>query len=88
LIVIKAARSPAKETDPRCGDASGPRPKIQIAWREVMSTGLDTFDRTVRETNLWTKSLMDELETGEVAKVVRFLPPEIRELWPRVARSD
>jgi uncharacterized protein (DUF2267 family) len=30
-----------------------------------MSTGLDTFDRTVQETNLWLKSLMSELATDD-----------------------
>ncbi len=30
-----------------------------------MSTGLDTFDRTVQESNLWLKDLMERLETSD-----------------------
>jgi len=30
-----------------------------------MSTGLDTFDRTVQESNLWLKDIMERLETGD-----------------------
>jgi len=30
-----------------------------------MSTGLDTFDRTVQESNLWLKDLMERLDTSD-----------------------
>ena len=30
-----------------------------------MSTGLDIFDRTVQESNLWLKAVMDRLETAD-----------------------
>jgi len=30
-----------------------------------MSTGLDTFDRTVQESNLWLKDIMERLETSD-----------------------
>jgi uncharacterized protein (DUF2267 family) len=30
-----------------------------------MSTGLDTFDKTVQESNLWLKDIMDRLETED-----------------------
>jgi uncharacterized protein (DUF2267 family) len=30
-----------------------------------MSTGLDTFDRTVQESNLWLKDVMERLETDD-----------------------
>lgn len=30
-----------------------------------MSTGLDTFDKTVQETNLWLKDIMDRLGTAD-----------------------
>jgi uncharacterized protein (DUF2267 family) len=30
-----------------------------------MSTGLDTFDKTVQESNLWLKDVMERLRTGD-----------------------
>ena len=30
-----------------------------------MSTGLDTFDKTVQESNLWLKDIMDRLNTED-----------------------
>jgi uncharacterized protein (DUF2267 family) len=30
-----------------------------------MSTGLDTFDKTVQESNLWLKNIMDRLDTAD-----------------------
>jgi uncharacterized protein (DUF2267 family) len=30
-----------------------------------MSTGLDTFDKTVQESNLWLKDIMDRLDTAD-----------------------
>jgi uncharacterized protein (DUF2267 family) len=32
--------------------------------------------------------MWQRLDPGEVAKIIRVLPPEIRDLWPRVARGD
>ena len=32
---------------------------------------------------MWAK-----IEPGEVAKLTRMLPEELRELWPRVARGE
>ena len=30
-----------------------------------MSTGLDTFDKTIQETNLWLKDIMERLNTND-----------------------
>ena len=32
--------------------------------------------------------LWEKIDPGEVAKVIRMLPEELRELWPAVARED
>ena len=32
--------------------------------------------------------LWEKIDPGEVAKVIKILPEELRDLWPRVARKD
>jgi uncharacterized protein (DUF2267 family) len=32
--------------------------------------------------------LWGHIDAGEIAKVIDLFPPELRELWPRLARND
>jgi uncharacterized protein (DUF2267 family) len=38
---------------------------VELARVFAMSTGLDTFDRTVQESNLWLKDVMERLDTTD-----------------------
>jgi len=48
------------------GEPANPSPEfVQRLGRKLMSTGLDTFDKTVQESNLWLKDIMDRLDTKD-----------------------
>lgn len=49
-----------------------------------MSTGLDTFDRTVQETNLWLKAIMDRLDTEDRHQAYSSLRAVLHALRDRI----
>ncbi len=49
-----------------------------------MSTGLDTFDRTVQETNLWLKAVMERLDTEDRHQAYSSLRAVLHTLRDRI----
>lgn len=49
-----------------------------------MSTGLDIFDRTVQETNLWLKAVMDRLDTVDRHQAYSSLRAVLHALRDRI----
>jgi uncharacterized protein (DUF2267 family) len=49
-----------------------------------MSTGLDTFDRTVQESNLWLKDVMDRLDTEDRHRAYSSLRAVLHALRDRI----
>jgi len=49
-----------------------------------MSTGLDTFDKTVQETNLWLKDIMDRLDTEDRHRACSSLRAVLHALRDRI----
>ncbi|MEG6507770.1 DUF2267 domain-containing protein [Methyloligella sp. 2.7D] len=53
-----------------------------------MSTGLDTFDKTVQESNLWLKDIMDRLETADRHRAYSSLRAVLHALRDRVGAEN
>ena len=49
-----------------------------------MSTGLDTFDKTVQESNLWLKDIMERLETEDRHRAYSSLRAVLHALRDRI----
>jgi uncharacterized protein (DUF2267 family) len=49
-----------------------------------MSTGLDIFDRTVQESNLWLKAVMDRLDTSDRHRAYASLRAVLHALRDRI----
>jgi uncharacterized protein (DUF2267 family) len=49
-----------------------------------MSTGLDTFDKTVQESNLWLKDIMDRLDTRDRHQAYSSLRAVLHALRDRI----
>jgi uncharacterized protein (DUF2267 family) len=49
-----------------------------------MSTGLDTFDKTVQESNLWLKDVMDRLDTEDRHRAYSSLRAVLHALRDRI----
>ncbi|HUU24818.1 MAG TPA: DUF2267 domain-containing protein [Methyloceanibacter sp.] len=49
-----------------------------------MSTGLDTFDKTVQESNLWLKAVMERLETDDRHRAYSTLRAVLHALRDRI----
>ena len=53
-----------------------------------MSTGLDTFDKTVQETNLWLKDLMERLHTTDRHRAYSTLRAVLHTLRDRIGAEN
>jgi uncharacterized protein (DUF2267 family) len=49
-----------------------------------MSTGLDTFDKTVQESNVWLKAIMDRLDTDDRHRAYSSLRAVLHALRDRI----
>jgi uncharacterized protein (DUF2267 family) len=49
-----------------------------------MSTGLDTFDKTVQESNIWLKDIMDRLDTEDRHRAYSHLRAVLHALRDRI----
>ena len=53
-----------------------------------MSTGFDTFDKTVQETNLWLKDIMDRLDTADRHRAYSSLRAVLHALRDRIGAES
>jgi len=53
-----------------------------------MSTGLDTFDKTVQESNLWLKAVMERLETDDRHRAYSTLRAVLHALRDRIGAES
>lgn len=54
----------------------------------MTTTGLDTFDKTVQETNLWLKAVMEKLDTADRHRAYASLKAVLHALRDRIGPEN
>lgn len=73
----------------QCGDVhNGMSSCSSMKEGGMMTTGFDTFDKTVQETNLWLKDLMLRLDTEDRHRAYAFLRATLHALRDRIGPAN